>query len=58
LRERATLFQIENISTAINLSISIDLKPKTLDVSGFPIIFKKGQDLIKNVEEKIKRKNP
>lgn len=57
LRERATLFQVTNNSTADNLSIKIDLKSQTLKVSGFPIVLTKGHDPIKDVETKIKRKD-
>jgi hypothetical protein len=57
LRERSTLFQIANTSTEKDLSITIDLKPQTLNVSGFPITLKKGQDPIKDVEAQIRRKD-
>ncbi|MDB9513453.1 AAA family ATPase [Kamptonema animale CS-326] len=57
LRERATLFQIEKTSTVNELSLKFDLKPKTLNVSGFPITLNKGQDPIKDVEAQIKGKH-
>lgn len=57
LRERSTLFQIANISTENDLLISIALKPQTLNVYGFPITLRKGQDPIKDVEAQIRRKD-
>jgi predicted ATPase len=57
LRERSTLFQIANTSTVNDLSISIALKPQTLNVSGFPITLKKGQNPINDVEAQIRRKD-
>jgi hypothetical protein len=57
LRERASLFNLSNVSAANEPTLQIELDSSILDVQGFPIDFPKSHNPIQEVRLKLGRKS-